>query len=142
MANNLVEKVSSLFGVEIGEKFKLRDVKENKVIDGLYYFNEAYGLMSVQNNVHNLAASIINRVIIGELEVVKLPWEPKYADQYYFPCISNHSNGVTCTFWYNTTQDYALKKLGVVYRTEAEVRKNFARDYEKLTGKKWEEEGQ
>ena len=57
-------------------------------------------------------------LIKGELEIVRLPWQPKNGDRYYFP-----GDGFTITsraIWCDLTLEYALKEAGMIFRTAEE----------------------
>lgn len=79
---------------------------------------------------------LLLKVLQGHYEIIKLPWNPDYGDGFYFPSVS--VNGVVHGVWYGASLDYAMKALGMVYRTREEAEKNFAKDFKKLTGKKLE----
>ena len=69
-------------------------------------------------------------------EEKKKPWVPKKDEQFYRPNILIEA--VSNEKWCGSTLDYALKELGMVYRTREEAEAHFAEDYEKLTSKKLE----
>lgn len=139
MANDLLKKVVSLLGLEIGEKFKLRDIEKDIVVPNLYYFSEADGLMRINANGEVLTSPyVVNSILSGKYKIIKLPWEPKKGKRYYFPRVDAYLKGemvVGDYTWDFETFDLAMKALGMVYRTKEEAEAHFASDYEKLTGK-------
>lgn len=134
MAKNLMREVAKLLGVEIDEKFRLRDIERDIVVPYLYYFSEADGLMCINANGEILTAPlIVNGLLGGKYKVVKLPWEPKEGDKYY--SISLSTKSICVEIWHNETSDYALKALDMIYRSAEEAEANLSKDYERLTGK-------
>lgn len=134
MAKHLLPQVAKLLGVEIGEEFIIEnaDRKETVVLgmDGLHVVQP--------NNVlgPNHYQLLVN-VLQGLYEIKKKPWEPKYKDSYYCPSITQRR--VIKFPWMDDTCDYAMKAIGMVYRTKEEAETNLSKDYERLTGKKLEE---
>lgn len=135
MAKNLMREVAKLLGVELGEKFKLRAVDSEICENALFYFDKDNGFIRLgdsKEEVYNMLYDVVS----GYYEVVKLPWEPTVKDNYFYPSISR--NRIIETHWYGDTDDYALKSLGVIYRTREDAEAHYREDYEKLTGKKLE----
>lgn len=133
MNRNLMPKVAELLGVEIGEEFIIenKDRKETVVLamDGFHVIQPN----DVLGPDHG---KLLSKVLQGLYEVKKLPWEPKYRETFYYPCVSQKM--VLQTYWLNGTRDYAMKALGMIYRTRKEAEAHLAEDYMKLTGKKLE----
>lgn len=138
MSKNLIPEVAALLGVEIGEKFS---------IQGLDGGPERFEAMLTETGLvlPNFKAlndggdnTYLAELLKGNLEYEKLPWEPKYKEEYFFPNIRQKT--VAIEQWTDETFDYAMKVLGMVYRTHEEAKAHFAEDYERLTGKKLEEQ--
>ena len=131
MAKHLLPQVAKLLGVEIGEEFIIKnsDRKETVVLgmDGLHVVQP--------NNVlgPNHYQLLVN-VLQGLYEIKKKPWEPKYKEYYYCPSVTQKK--VIQPMWLGDTRDYAMKFLGMVYKSEEEAKANLSKDYERLTGKK------
>ena len=134
MNKNYMSEIAKMLGVSIGEEFIIQnaDRKENVILamDGLRI-----------PFPHDMAemddGRLLLKVLEGHYEIIKLPWNPDYGDGFYFPSVS--VNGVIHGVWYGASLDYAMKALGMVYRTREEGEKNFAKDFKKLTGKNLEE---
>ena len=130
MAKNCMAAVAKMLGVELGEEFIIAnaDRKETVVLgmDGLHVVQP--------NNVlgPNHYQLLVN-VLQGLYEIKKKPWEPKFDERYYVPSVSNQC--IQEYFWKEYTLDFAMKALGMVYRTREEAEAHFAEDYERLTGK-------
>ena len=133
MTKNLMPEIAKLLGVELGEEFIIEnaDRKETVVLgmDGLH-------VIQPNNVVGPDHGKLLSKVLQGLYEVKKLPWEPVKGDKYFFPSLPK--NCVVKLIWTDNTYDYALKALGMVYRTREEAQEHFAEDYERLTDKKLE----
>ena len=130
MAKNCMAAVAKLLGVELGEEFIIEnaDRKETVVLamDGFHVIQP--------NNVMGPDhGKLLSKVLQGLYEVKKKPWVPKYKEYYYSPSITQRR--VMELLWLDDTRDYALKALGMVYKTKKEALEHFAEDYERLTGK-------
>ena len=130
MAKTCMAAVAKLLGVEIGEEFIIEnaDRKENVVL-------AADGFHVIQPNdvLGPDHGKLLSKVLQGLYEVKKKPWMPKYKEYYYSPSITQRR--VMELLWLDDTRDYALKALGMVYKTKKEALEHFAEDYERLTGK-------
>ena len=129
---NLMPEVAKLLGVEIGEKFIIENAEHNLqvvlVADGLHVTKDDF--------LGSSNSKLLQNVLCGLFEVKKLPWEPKYKEYYYCPSVTERR--VFELLWLDDTRDYALKALGMVYKTKKEALEHFTEDYERLTSKKWE----
>ena len=130
MAKNCMAAVAKLLGVELGEEFIIenKDRKETVVLamDGFHVIQPN----DVLGPDHG---KLLSKVLQGLYEVKKKPWVPKYKEYYYSPSITQRR--VMELLWLDDTRDYALKALGMVYKTKKEALEHFAEDYERLTGK-------
>ena len=138
MAKNLMPKLAELLGVELNERFKIcskgcaKFGKPRFASD--YFLDEKDGLMCVKEDGFCKAdVSTLGKIILGDFEVMKLPWKPKHGERYYCPCVQSRSVGAFS--WANYSLDYAMLALGMVYRTREEAEEHLADDYERLTGK-------
>ena len=129
MAKNLMPEISKLLGVEIGKEFIVKNADSGAhvvlAMDGLHIGYNGY--------LERPNGNLLQKVLCGLYEIEKLPWEPKIDEEYFCPSIGIKS--VTDFSWTNNTFDYAMKALGMVYRTKEEAQAHLAEDYKKLTGK-------
>ena len=133
MAKNLMPDVLKLLGVEYDERFKLTNTDGVITENDVFCFFE-HGLShALQDGEYEDASDILYDILAGNYEIVKLPWEPKYGEIYYFLDINEKE--IMSYPWENDTFDYAMKALGMIYRTEEGAQAHFAEDYERLTGK-------
>lgn len=139
MAKNLIPEVLEMLGVKRGVAFKLRAQDSEVCEDNLFAFNYHDRLIEILPSGNaEYDDQKMCKILNGYYEIVKLPWEPKEGEEYFTP--SAYYKKVKKGTWKGSTFGYAMKALGMVYRTEAEAEEKFASDYEKLTGKKLNEE--
>lgn len=133
MSKNMMPEIAKLLGVEIGEKFIIENAEHNLqvvlVADGLHVTKDDF--------LGSSNSKLLQNVLCGLFEVKKLPWEPRYGDIYYI--VDARVCRVDSYSWGNTTFDYAVKNMGIIYPTREEAEAHLAEDYMKLTGKKLEE---
>lgn len=116
MAKNLIPEIARMLGVELGEEFQIKN------FDGLTYKFNLDGLSATPDNrTYVSAANALVALVIGKLEITKLPWKPKKGDTFYtFASILNKWV-VRIAWWDQTPNHYALLDKGWVYRSEKEA---------------------
>ena len=133
MTKNLMPEIAKLLDVEIGEEFIIENAERKETVvlaaDGLH-------VIQPNNVVGPDHGKLLSKVLQGLYTVKKLPWEPREGERYCYPSVS--AKNVDCTNWICCSFDYAMKALGMIYKTPEEAQAHFAEDYEKLTGKKLE----
>ena len=130
MAKNCMAAVAKLLGVELGEEFIIenKDRKETVVLaaDGFHVIQP--------NNVAGIDnGKLLSKVLQGLYTVKKIPWEPQEGDMYYI--LNTRALFIESFMWDNGTFDYAVKNMGIIYRTKAEAEAHLEEDYKRLTGK-------
>ncbi len=134
MAKNLIPEIARMLGVELGEEFKI-----NLCPNVLFKFDMSGVLVQEQGEAswHSANCGVLQELIYGSFEIIKLPWKPKKGDVYYtFELLSG--KWVVRSFWWGGfPNEYALLDKGWVYRTRAEaeaalpaVAKEIGVDYE------------
>lgn len=112
MAKNYMQDVAQMLGVEFEEEFHLNDSNVFYKIanKGLYYkFNTTW---------YPSSNDLFVKLIMGEVEIIKLPWQPKEGDRYYFPATDFQ---YSCPDnWDNHPIDFALKEAGMAFKTKEE----------------------
>ena len=114
MAKNYMADVAKMLGVELEEEFRIKETLTKSIYkitssgllgkyDGKDWKHENYALASL---------------LIGVYHIIKLPWQPKEGDRYYYPGtnFTTVSNGIWCAL----TLEYALKEAGMIFRTAEE----------------------
>ena len=133
---NLIPEIAEKLGVELGEEFKLKS-DETGEYDEIYRFDENAALQ-MKNRCGWGISCRLPALLAGDIEIVKLPFEPKIGDSFYkMVILSSNKLAVGVDTWGGTVQDYALKYCGNCFRTEAEANRHKVEIYEKVTGKKW-----
>ena len=137
MAKNLIPEIIKALGLEYDEVFRVSEQDAETAEDGLFCFNKEGGLMKLNPDGSTCTAwEILYDILNGWCEIVKVSWEPKYKEYYYCPSVTERR--VIELLWLDDTRDYALKALGMVYRTKEEAKAHLAENYERLTGNKLE----
>lgn len=138
MAENLIPKIAHLLGVELGEEFQIKN------FDGLTYKFNLDGLSATPDNrTYVSAANALVALVIGKLEITKLPWKPKKDHVYYSFYVDWKDDGenymwkVAKYFWTDSFLDFAAFKAGWVFRTREEAKAALP-SVAKETGMKYE----
>ena len=140
MAKNLMPEIMKMLGVEYNEKFKVDTHGTEFAKGNLFCFNENNGLLMVYpDGVSCGANELVYGILCGYYKIVKLPWEPKDGEVYWaISFVKNRHPFVESNIWNEDDMDCMKLKLGMVYRTQAEAKAHMAEDYERLTGRKLE----
>lgn len=111
MVKNYMADVAKMLGVELEEEFKIDSS------DKVYKFFKN-GLCFQCGGAWLRADSNLIDLIKGGLEIVKLPWQPKKGDAYYYP--GEGFNNVCRALWENTVFGFAYKEAGLIFKTYEE----------------------
>lgn len=116
---SLIPQIAQMLGVEIGEKFKVKGYNEPT------YRFDADGLKESFSNrpkeEWTFANAALGSLLAGDIEIVKLPWEPKNGAYYYTFSISSGKWIVRPSWWIDSPNEYALLDKGWVYSTKEEA---------------------
>ena len=135
---NLIPKICEMLGVEVGERFYISS--EKKIEGAYYYFSSTELLYHVPNRLTDCAQyRSLADLIYGDEKIIKIPFEPKKGEKYWYVWWNDSEIDTTYTQWDGAVGNWADKYCGNCFRTEAEAEKHKFEIYEKLTGKKWEE---
>lgn len=126
MKKNLILEICKMLDLEVGEEFKIEEYGDEKRFffteDGdlnFYYSNAKSNLIIVAQ------PTIIAEIVCGRVEIIKLPWQPRYDEQFWTfanPCYSG-SNRWECAvlIWHGEVKDFARYKCGWVFKTKEEA---------------------
>lgn len=103
MGNNHMEEVAKMFGVRLGEKFK---------VNGNVFWFYGDGLVADDDNSY---PNIMNSLLVGEYTIEKLPWKPQKGDTYWF---IGADAGVTSNNWNDDYIDYSFYCAGNCFKTK------------------------
>lgn len=117
---NYYKQVAEMLGVELGEEFKLKPSCLEKPWNCLYRFSKD----GLENKYSDLSwvkceKGAIDQILIGQTEVIKIPWKPKKGEAYW-----HYSKGweqATFRKWEGTLDDLCTWKCGSCFRTEEEA---------------------
>lgn len=79
MAKNYMADFSKILGVELEEKFMIKDDYH------IYKLTENGLEYELYNGKYRLNMDMFLKLLRGNVEMVKLPWQPKGGDGYYYP---------------------------------------------------------
>lgn len=113
MAKNYMQDVAKMLGVELGEEFNVSSCGQT-----LYKLTEDGLSCLVCDKWVEQADFAFMALIKGKYKIIKLPWEPKYGDKYYYP--ESNFTRVSWYKWANDSVDFALKEAGMIFRTKEE----------------------
>lgn len=111
MAKNYMADVARMLGVELGQEFKIKD-------DHYIYKLIEDGLVQESDGNQWLTTAILLKLLRGNVEIVKVPWQPKDGEHYYFPAADFQYSCPAA--WHNSPIDFALKEAGMIFKTKAE----------------------
>lgn len=120
MSKNLIPEICKILGVELGENFKLDTCGDDifKITESGLWMKKYTGKNEWVEKPFKFAT-----LCKGDGEVVKLPWEPKKGDYYYYFDLICNKWCVRADMWLEAPYEYALLDKGWVYKTceEAEA---------------------
>lgn len=114
MGKNYIKEVARVLGVELGEKFDIKQYKHNPYYlleDGLY-----------DNTGCVCQEYVIVRLILGKLEIIKKPWTPKDGETYF--CFNSHGEVIVSVFYSCIDFDCAMLRMGNYFRTREEAQQH------------------
>lgn len=113
---NYYKKIAEMLGVELGEEFKVSDMKIFT-----FKFTENDGLMFKYgtNEDYMPSALILTKLLRGDYSVVKLPWKPKEGELYWY--YSKTLNQAISRNWDAKNYALCLWKCGNCFKTEEEA---------------------
>lgn len=115
--NSKFKEVADLFGVQLGEHFKIKNVLSGKFIEGCSFYFDKDDIKEVRTN--DSWRHIFTDLLRGEYEVVKLPFKPKQGDTYYIITIDGAVTYLVC---HNSLLDLAYFYMGNCFRTKEEAK--------------------
>lgn len=133
MSKNLVPIIAKELGVEIGEEFNVtgyaKTIRFKFDETGLLWIDECEKIWAYTD------VSTFFRLIDGDVEIIKLPFEPKTGDEYW---TYSETWEVEDWVWTYDFLDLVYKRVGIVFRNKEEAINARPAKYKELTGKEWE----
>lgn len=134
-------KVAEMFGLEIGEEFKLCEVETGKLLKNRYRITCCdEPIQYYDKNYRNwVCVSHLCDIINGTYKIIKKQWKPKTGDIYFTPIIMNDTYDVSEYKWQNREYDLIYWKSGLCFQTydEADIKgvamlKAIQKEYESI----------
>ena len=118
---NHMAEVAKMFGVELGESFKITSDTQGDY-QNYYRFTENNCLEMSDDGVEwGMTVTLTLRgILMGDIRIVKLPWKPQKGEMYYFPDMGTSSLGSSLC-WLGTETDKNLYDRGFVFQTIEEA---------------------
>lgn len=123
MRKNYMAEVAKIFGVELGEAFKVTD-DTNGYYHRYYQFTDKKGLKTSVDGVEweTAAAVTLRDILMGDIRIVKLPWKPQEGEKYYVPRIAIRPyDRHYYYYWDNSGADIKRYDMGIVCKTPEEA---------------------
>lgn len=118
MSKNLIPKIARMFGVEQSENFKVVTKGGSEYI---CKFDLLMGLIVDDGLSEYYDKELLVEIILGDAEIIKLPWKPKKGETYYTFEILRGKWIVHLLWWAGSPNGYALLDKGWVFRTKEEA---------------------
>lgn len=118
---NYYKKIAEMLGVELEEEFKLKPSCLEKPWNCLYRFSKD----GLENKYSDLSwvkceKGAIDNILIGQTEVIKIPWKPKKDEMYWF--YGSSLEQALWATWRLNSGDFCRWKTGNCFRTEEEAK--------------------
>lgn len=111
MAENKMEEVAALLGLELGERFKISTSNFEYALkhDGLKLYRNA--------EAEESADYILEDLLKGQAQIIKKTWKPEVGSIYFW---AGHSN-IYESWWKGDMRDYAFYAVGNCFETRNEA---------------------
>lgn len=135
---NYYKKIAEMLGVELEEEFKLKPSCLEKPWNSLYRFSTD-GLENKYSDCSwvKCEKGAIDNILIGQTEVIKIPWKPKKDEMYWF--YGSSLEQALWATWRLNSGDFCRWKTGNCFRTEEEA-KTKGKEIMEAIQKEFEEE--
>ena len=122
MDNNRMAEVAKMFGLELGESFKITSDTHGDY-QNYYRFTENNCLETSDDGVEwkmITAEVLLKRILMGNIRIIKLPWKPRDNEYYFIPEIRTPEM-FSYLEWTNDYMDNHMYKHGLICRTKEEA---------------------
>ena len=118
---NYYKQIAEMLGVELEEEFKLKPSCLEKPWNSLYRFSTD-GLENKYSDCSwvKCEKGAIDNILIGQTEVIKIPWKPKKDEMYWF--YGSSLEQALWATWRLNSGDFCRWKTGNCFRTEEEAK--------------------
>lgn len=119
MAKNLIPEIAKMLGVELNEEFKVDKYDE-------LTFKFAENMLMVRADFKGakwgITYVVLSELLGGDVEIIKLPWNPEMYETYYSFDIIYGVLVVCSNKWTGLPYQYALLAKGWALRTKEEAK--------------------
>ena len=134
---NYYKKIAEMLGVGLEEEFKLKPSCLEKPWNSLYRFSTD----GLENKYSDGAwvkceKGAIDQILIGQTEVIKIPWKPRNGEQYWY--YSEAFKHACSSEWRGSLCDLLYWKSGNFFKTKKEANEKGYAFWEELK-KEYEE---
>lgn len=137
----LIQKMSDTLNIGLYKFFRVES-EDADYKDAVFMFTidslkkaSSYGRRFTKAPVEDIVD-----IFTGKYKIVEIPFNPECGERYYYCDVKNGT--VDYDTWLDFSYDFALLRLGIIYRTEEEAKLNLKKDYKLLTGKDFEEDSE
>lgn len=116
MNKNYMEEIAKLLGVELEEEFICKEINGDEVYRGKLTKKGFLG--SKEDGTFWSYNWPWEDLLTGAFIIEKLPWQPEKSEMYYVP--SPDFNHALRDYWDNYPSDFALKEVGMIFKTKEE----------------------
>lgn len=117
MTTNQISRVAKLLCLELGEDFKVKGLSNSACF---HFCEKGLAINEPVNNIN--VNSILHGLLTGELEVIKIPWQPKQGELYYSFEVIYGKWFVCAYYWESLPREIALLNQGWVFKTVQEAK--------------------
>lgn len=139
MANNLIPIIADHLGINIDEEFDVNIPYMGKPKYHRYKITKQGLVKKRETGEWGSTPGFLERLVCGDFEIIRLPFEPKYGEEYWTYAGGDGYGGwgLHRDTWDNSTLNYIFKSSGCIFRTKEEAIKALPEKYKQLTGKEW-----
>lgn len=117
---NYYKQIAEMLGVELEEEFKLKPSCLEKPWNCIYRFSTDGLENKYSDGVwRKCEKGAIDNILIGQTEVIKIPWKPKDGDAYWK--WATYIELAQFKHWNGSSTDFACWKLGNCFKTSEEA---------------------
>lgn len=117
MGKNLIPEIAKMFGVELGEEFKVVYKTGFEIICNF----TKEGVFVHKGDSGKYEKELLADIVCGKTKIVKMPWKPKKGDVYFTFVLMGDKWGVGSLHWGGFPNEYGSLEKGWVYRTKEEA---------------------
>ena len=135
--NNKMPDVARLLGVELGERFRIKEIHNDYVWwfekDGLHGEVTARGLRAFYFALK--LSDALYQLLTGEFTIRRMPWRPRKGDQYWYVAWTDcGATFIHPETWRESFMDYLLLRSHNCFKTKDEAASHSLEIKKKYTG--------